>query len=267
MLDEDALARQLEADPDATLALLAEMTSATDERLRARARKLASRVVLDRTRVGRSMVRGTGRPRLVPASRGGDLDLDASFDTVVGARAEQRPPHLDDMLARDWGSPSLALCLLVDDSGSMTGARLAAAAMVTAACALRAPVEHAVLAFARDVRPVRRLAETLAAETVVDRVLRLRGHGVTGLAGALEAAGAALATSRAQRRVVVLLSDCRATDDRDPVPAASALAELIILAPREDTDEAAALAAASGARWAALDSVDRAVAALNDLLA
>ena len=265
-LDEDALARQLENDPDATLAMLADMTTATDENLRAHARRLAAKVVLDRSRVGKAVARGTGRPRLVPASRGGDLDLDASFDAVVSAQAEQRPPHLDEMLARDWGNPSLALCLLVDDSGSMTGARLAASAMVAAACALRAPTEHAVLAFARDVRPLRRMTETVAAETVVERVLRLRGHGVTGLAGALEQASSLLADSRATRRVVVLLSDCRATDDNDPVPAASAIPELLILAPRDDTDEAAALAVASGSKWAALDTVDDAVRTLNDLL-
>ncbi len=265
-LDEEALARLLAADPDAALALLADLTTATDESLRAHARRLAARLIIDRTRTGRPLHRGTGRPRLVPASRGGDLDLDASFDAVVTAAAEGRPAHLDDLYARDWGSPQLALCLLVDDSGSMTGARLAAAATVTAACALRAPSEHAVLAFARDVRPIRRLQDSIAAETVVDQVLRLRGHGVTGLAGALRAGAEMLADARAIRRVVVLLSDCRATDEQDPVPAARAIPELIIVAPRDDTSEAAALAAASGARWAALETVDTAVGLLNDLL-
>lgn len=266
MLDEDELIRQLTADPDATLAMLADLTTATDEALRSHARRLAARLILDRSRVGRATRRGTGRPRLVPAGQGGDLDLDASFDAVVTARAESRPAHLDDMLARDWGAPALALCLLVDDSGSMTGARLAAAAMVTAACALRAPAEHAVLAFAKDVRPLRRLSETVPPDEVVARVLRLRGHGITGLAGALRAAAETLGTARADRRVAVLLSDCRATDEQDPLPYASAVPELIIIAPRDDTDEAAALAASAGAKWAALDSVDAAVAVLNDLL-
>lgn len=265
-LDEDALAAALGEDPDAALALLAEMSNATDELLRAHARRLAARLVLDRVRTGRTARRGIGRPRLVPADRGGDLDLDASFDAVIGASAEGRAAHLDELRARDWGRPELALCLLVDDSGSMTGARLAASAMVAAACAIRAPAEHAVLAFARDVRPLRRLQETLPAGTVVERVLRLRGHGVTGLAGALRAGSEALAAARATRRVVVLLSDCRATDDQDPVPAARAVDELIILAPRADGDAAAELAAASNARWATLERVDAAPSLLSDLL-
>ena len=148
----------------------------------------------------------------------------------------------------------------------MNGARLAAAAMVTAACALRAPAEHAVLAFARDVRPLRRLDDTVTASTVVDTVLCLRGHGVTALADALRAANDVLATARASRRVVVLLSDCRATDGEDPVPAAAAIPELIIIAPRGDGSEAAELAAAAGARWVTLETVDAAAGLLNDLL-
>lgn len=265
-LDEDALTRQLTEDPDAALTMLAEMMTATDEALRAHAHRLAARLILDRSRVGRATQRGTGRPRLVPAGGGGDLDLDASLDAVVAAHSEQRPPDLDELWARDWGTPQLALCLLVDESGSMTGDRLAAAAMVTAACALRAPAEHAVLAFAREVRPLRRLRDTVPAATVVDRVLCLRGHGVTGLAGALREGAETLAEAGATRRVVVLLSDCRATDEQDPVPAAAAIDELIIIAPRDDGDEAAALAAAAGARWATLDTVDAAVGLLNDLL-
>jgi Mg-chelatase subunit ChlD len=246
--------------------MLADMMTATDEVLRAAAHRLAARLILDRSRVGRATNRGTGRPRLVPAGRGGDLDLDSSFDAVISAAAENRSAHLDELYARDWGSPELALCLLVDDSGSMNGARLAAAAMVTAACALRAPAEHAVLAFARDVRPLRRLEDTVTATKVVDEVLCLRGHGVTALADALRAANELLASARAARRVVVLLSDCRATDGDDPVPAAAGIAELIIIAPRDDGSEAAELAAASGARWATLDSVDAAAGLLNDLL-
>jgi Mg-chelatase subunit ChlD len=257
----------MERDPDATLVLLADLLSATDEALRAAAQRLAARLVLDRSRRGRPVRRGTGRPREVPAARSGDLDLDASLEAVIRARAEQRPPHLDELTARDWGRPELALCLLVDDSGSMTGARLAASAMITAACALRAPREHAVAAFARDVRPLRTLHDPLPASALVDRVLRLRGHGVTGLAGALRFGADALADARAARRVVVLLSDCRATDGEDPVPPAAAIPELIVVAPRDDGAQAAALAAAAGAKCATLDSLDGAVTLLNELLA
>jgi hypothetical protein len=96
---------------------------------------------------------------------------------------------------------------------------------------LRAPAQHAVLAFAGDVRTLRALHGTEPPATVVNRVLALRGHGVTHLADALRAASRQLAVARAQRQVVVLLSDCRHTDE-DPAAAARLLPELVVLAPR-----------------------------------
>ncbi len=259
MLDEEALDRALGADPDATLAMVADLVHATDESLRRHARTLAARLVLDRSRAGRVVRAGTSRPRLVPASRGGDLDVEASLDGILTARGEHRPVDLDDLTARDWGKQDLALCLLVDASGSMNGERLAVAATVTAACTMRAPAQHAVLAFAGEVRTLRPLQGTDPAATVVDRVLGLRGHGVTNLADALRAASAVLAAARAQRRVVVLLSDCRHTDE-DPVPVARLIPELVVLAPRDDSEQARALAAAAGARWGELDGADSAPA-------
>ncbi len=101
---------------------------------------------------------------------------------------------------------------------------------------------------------------------MVNDVLALRGHGVTALAGALRAAARELGGSSAARRVTVLLSDCRATDEEDPVPAARLLDELVVLAPAGDVDQAAAFAARVGARWAALRSAADAPAALRSVL-
>jgi len=148
----------------------------------------------------------------------------------------------------------------------MEGERLAVAATVAAACALRAPAQHAVLAFAGDVRTLRALHGAESPVTVVNRVLALRGHGVTHLAEALRAAARQLAAARAQRRVVLLLSDCRHTDE-DPVPAATLLPELVVLAPRDDADQAQAFARAAGARFAPLGSLTDVAAAVHQLLA
>ena len=265
VIDEEALDKALAADPDGTLAMVADMVHATDETLRAHARKLASRLVIDRSKSGRAVRSGTARPRNVPASRGGDLDIDASMDGILHARGEHRPADLDDLVARDWGKQDVAVCLLVDASGSMNGERLAVAATVTAACALRAPAQHAVIAFAGDVRTVRPLHSSLTASAVVDKVLALRGHGVTKLADALRAASAELSSARAQRQVVVLLSDCRHTDE-DPVPVGLRLPELVVLAPRDDSEQAEVFARATGARWAALAGADSAPALLRELL-
>ena len=266
MLDEGALDKALREDPDAALEMLADLTVATDERLRAVARGLARRIILDRARVGRSRQRGTARMREIPADRGGDLDIDRSMDEIASARSTGRTPSLDDLVAREWGRPELALCLLLDASGSMSGARLAAAALTAAACAWRAPGEFAVLGFAHDVQVHRSLNTHAPAGALVERLLGLRGHGVTALAGALRAAGDQLAGARASRRIVVLLSDCRATDGEDPLPPAAGLAELVVLAPGDDCIEAAAFAARVGARWQPMAGASDAPAALARLL-
>lgn len=255
------------ADPDAALTLLADLAGATDERLRAAARRLAARIVLDVSRRGAPVNAGVGRLRPGPADSGGDLDVDASLDAIITGRALRRPPDLDELVTRQWGRPALALCLVVDRSGSMGGERLAAAALAAGACAWRAPGEHAVLTFAKEVDVLRPMGSSRPTAAVVDSILALRGHGTTSLTAALRAAGEQLERSRAARRVVVLLSDCRSTEDGDAAGDAAAVArrlpELLVLAPAGDTEEAAELARRSGARWAAL----RGVADAPDVLA
>jgi len=266
VLDRAAFADALAADPELALRLLAEMAGATDEVLREAARALAAQIVLDRARTGNPRRTGIGRLRAAPATEDGDLDLDASLPAIAESRALRNPLSTADLTVRQWSRPEIALCLLIDASGSMGGTRLAAAALTAAACAWRAPGEHAVLSFARQVRVHRPLDSTRAPGAVVDEILSLRGHGVTALAGALRAAGEQLASARAARRVVVLLSDCRATDEVDPIPAAAALDELLILAPTDDSDQAADLAAQAGARWAPMQGAADAPAALLGLL-
>jgi Mg-chelatase subunit ChlD len=211
-------------------------------------------------------MRGISRLRSVRGAADGDLDIDASIEGISAARAQARPVALDDLTTLHWARAQTAFAVVVDRSGSMNGARLAAAATVAAACALRAPREHAVLSFAASVDLIRPLASDIAPGVVAERLLRLRAHGITRLSDALKAAGEQLAPARARRRVVILLSDCRATDDDDTLQTARALPELIILAPADDHEQAAQLAGLAGARWAALADPLDAAGTLDDLL-
>jgi len=242
------------------------MTTATDERLRAAAIRLSSQIVLDRARAGRPAMRGISRLRSARGALDGDLDIDASIDGLSAARTEARPVGHDDLTTVHWARSRTAFAVVVDRSGSMTGARLAAAATVAAACALRAPQEHAVLSFAATVEVIKPLASDAAPAVVAERLLGLRGHGVTRLADALKAAHEQLAQAQARRRVVILLSDCRSTDEDDTLETARRLPELIILAPADDHEQAAQLAGLSGARWGPIAHPLDAAAALDQLL-
>ncbi|MFT3851422.1 MAG: VWA domain-containing protein [Ilumatobacteraceae bacterium] len=178
----------------------------------------------------------------------GDLDVDASLDAIVEGRAGGLI-DAERLRVRGWVRPGTALCLLVDRSGSMGGKPLATAAIAAAAVSSRGAADYSVLAFGKDVVVTKAQDAEKGADRVVGDLLALRGFGTTDVAGALRVAAAQLGRSRAARKVVVLLSDCRATVEGDPVAAATALDELVVIAPDEDADEAQAFATQVGAAF------------------
>jgi Mg-chelatase subunit ChlD len=231
------------------LALLADLTGATDPKLRDLARRLAGRLVVEVARGGRPRRRGVGKLEVRRLDEsGGDLDLDASLDALTVAEASGQVPDLDEVKVRAWAKPGTALCLVVDRSGSMGGERLAAAAVAAATVAWRSPDDYSVLTFSRDVLAVKSQDVFRPPERVVDDLLRLRGFGTTDLALGLRVAGEQLERSRAARKVTVLLSDGRATVPGDVAGAARALEELVVVAPAGDTDDAERLAWEGGGR-------------------
>lgn len=266
-LDDAAVQQGLADDPDATLAMLADLTAATDQRLREKARRLAAQLFLDLARRGPSARRGVGKLTVQPYQPdGGDLDLDGSFDAIAESVAGGVAVDVERLRIRAWATPDTALCLVVDRSGSMGGKPLATAAIAAAAVAMRTPRSYSVLAFGNDVIAVKSQGADKPGERVVTDLLSLRGHGTTDLAGALRAAGEQLGRSRAARRITILLSDCRATVDGDVPAAAAALSELVIVAPQQDCDEAVSFAGRCGARIAMVSGPSQIVEALATVL-
>lgn len=256
----------MEEDLDDALGLLADVAGATDPALRDLARRLAGRVMIRLARSGGSRSAGAGRLAPSRLASGGDLDVDASLEEIVEARAGRRAPDAEDLRSRDWSRPAAALCLVVDRSGSMGGRRLASAALAAASVAWRAGQDYSVVAFADDVVVVKGQEETRPVEAVVDDLLVMRGHGTTNLSLALTVAREQLARSRSRDRVTLLMSDARATAGEDPVAAGRALDRLLVLAPRGDAGEAGALAAATGGRMAEVSGPSEIPAALAVLL-
>ena len=237
----------MEDDPDEMLALLADLTGATDQTLRELARRLAGRLFLDLSKRGPVRPRGVGKlvtQRYRPD--GGDLDIDASLEAVVAARAGGTAVDADELRIRSWVEPGTAICLMVDRSGSMGGGPLATSAVAAASVAWRSPNDYSVLSFGKEVVAAKSQDVGKSNEAVVDSVLALRGFGTTDVAGALTAAADQLSRSRAGRKIAILLSDCRSTVPGDVIGAARRLDELVIVAPESDDEEAQDLARLAG---------------------
>lgn len=252
--------------PDEALALLADLTAATDPELRRLARQLAGRIVVELSRGTDARARGIGKMR---TKRMGDtmadIDLEASVDALVG-QASGVPINRDELRVREWSKPTTALCLVVDRSGSMGGEPLATAALAAAAVASREPNDYSVVMFSNESVVVKSQDVHRESSDVVDRVLSLRGFGTTDLAGALRAAREQLGRSLATRNVVVLLSDCRATNMGEAAAAATGFDDLLVVAPATDADEARVFAESVGARFATVSGPSDVPAAFAALL-
>ncbi|MDA2957617.1 MAG: VWA domain-containing protein [Actinomycetota bacterium] len=266
-LDESAVDDAMDDDPDAMLALLADLTGATDPKLRNLAKRLAGRLFLDVAKRGPIRPRGIGKMATLPyRPDAGDVDLDASMGAIVEARAARSAIDPEELKVRSWVKPGTAIALCVDRSGSMGGEPLATSAVAAAAVAWRAPEDYSVITFGKDVVVVKSQESSKGSELVVNDVLTLRGFGTTDLAGALRTASEQLSRSRAGRRIAVVLSDCRATVEGDVAAAARGLDEVVIIAPAEDDAEARALASQIGARLATVAGPSEVPAALQTAL-
>lgn len=268
VLDEQALNDLERRDPDAALTLIAEMSGATDEQLRRRARAIAGRIML-RAASPRGAARpGIGRIRSTRWQPGVDIDVEESMDALLPAAIAGHAPDVAQLRGPGWIRPATAVALIIDRSGSMGGERLATAAVAAAAVALRAADDYSVIAFGSGVRTLKPQRRPMPAERVVADLLALRGHGRTDLAAALRAAVTQLNDSAAPRRIALLLSDGRATAGDDPVVAARAVEELLVLAPiggEETGAQARSLARTVGAAYAEVTgphSIPAAIAAV-----
>lgn len=235
-IDEDAFGQLLSADPDAAAMLLADLTRASDEQLRAAARRLAARVFVRLAAVGQHTSRGvrrigTGRPD------NGDLDL----ERTIGRMSGTWPPAPDEIATRAWHARQRSVVLLVDSSGSMSGLALAMAAIAAAGVVLAGDgsLEPAVVAFSGSVTVLQRRGARRPPGDVITELMAMRGHGRTDLEAALRAAAAQFAGSVGDREVI-LLSDCLATAGGDPAAALAGIDRLHVLMPLPSPESIAA---------------------------
>ena len=265
-LDEHVMDRLLADSPDEAVSLLVTLGDAVDPELRAKARRVAERIVIDIARRGRAAQGKVGRLRSLPLRDGGDLDVDAAVESL----AESGGSLVDADMLRviDWERPDTAVCLVIDRSGSMKGEALASAALAAAAVALRAPAFHAVIAFSGTAEVVRSMVTSAhaSADGVVDAVLSLKGHGTTNVSDGLRAAITEHEAARCGRHLTVLLSDCRDRAIDEAVPFAQSLEELVVVSPADDIADAQQFADVTGAALVGVEGPHDVARALDEVL-
>ena len=265
-LDEHVIDRLLADSPDEAVSLLVTLGDAVDPELRAKARRVAERIVIDIARRGRAAQGKVGRLRSLPLRDGGDLDVDAAVESL----AESGGSLVDADMLRviDWERPDTAVCLVIDRSGSMKGEALASAALAAAAVALRVPAFHAVIAFSGTAEVVRSMVTSAhaSADGVVDAVLSLKGHGTTNVSDGLRAAITEHEAARCGRHLTVLLSDCRDRAIDEAVPFAQSLEELVIVSPADDIADAQRFAEVTGAALVGVEGPHDVARALDEVL-
>jgi Mg-chelatase subunit ChlD len=253
LLDEAALAAKLEDDPDKAVALLADLSRATDRQLRQRARALAPRLLLPLARhsLGPST---SGTVKLVRSRRVGlDLDVDATIEEIAVRMVAGRAPAGDDLRWRRWQRPGRAHILLIDASGSVTGTPLATALVTAAALAarLRPGDELAVVAFWSRAIVLRAITSGEPPLAILDALFDLRGGDTTDIAAGLRAGLAQAARAGVGQRDILLLTDGMATAGDDPLPVAAGAgaegAAVHVLALSDEPESLAACHAIAGA--------------------
>jgi len=267
-IDSAAFAGAMRRDPDAAVALLADMAVATDPALRVHARQLAGRLLPPLGRVGAPRRRGTRRLVARPGAADGDVDVERTLERSGG-----RPPReAGQLVSRQFAAAPRAVCLLVDRSGSMRGHAVAIAA-VAAAAVVDAASDRlccGVIAFGSDTMVLRDPRDEVPSERVVDDLLSLRGHGRTDVARALAAAAAQLEHVPPGGRTAILLSDCLHTKGADPLGPAGALDGLHVLGTSAEPDSiraGKALARRGRGRWLPATSLDELARNLQSILA
>ncbi len=270
ILDENMFDELLETDPDQAVSMLADLATTTDPLLREHARRLAARVFI---RLGvRTGHKARGLRHLKPQQRrlDGDLDLDRTIERALDNHCG-RPNSVDDFVIRRWQSPERAVSLLIDRSGSMTGAQVAMAAVAAASVVLNAGerADTSVIAFAKNSMIIQPQGERRAPGKIVNDLLSLRGWGTTDISMALQAASKQLARSTSTDRVGVLLSDCIYTEGPNPGRTAMSLGRLHVVCTADKPESIAAaaeIARRNGGRYEVATTITALAPAISRVL-
>jgi uncharacterized protein with von Willebrand factor type A (vWA) domain len=199
-----------------------------DGELRAYAERLAAAAVLRRAArlVGPLRAATQTVVETLREPHEGELEIEATIENLTG----KQWPEPDDWLVARRVERRHQVVLMLDTSLSMSGEKMALAAVAAAVLALKShPGDLGVVLFDDQARAVARLEAAVEPAEIVRRMLGRPVRGYTNIAAALKLGVAELERGRNPRKVGLLVTDGVATAGGDPVPLAARFGRLHVL--------------------------------------
>ncbi|MCE7747842.1 MAG: VWA domain-containing protein [Candidatus Heimdallarchaeota archaeon] len=136
------------------------------------------------------------------------IDIDETIDNILDQGKQIKDVQIDDFIVRKTVTGRRCVIFLVDISGSMSGAPLASASIVTAMLLITfARDELGVALFESDTHVLCEVDESIVIDEVVDKVLDIDARGGTQMQAALSWAEKQFDLSRSEDKMFIMVSD------------------------------------------------------------
>jgi Mg-chelatase subunit ChlD len=198
-----------------------------DPDLKAYARKLAVRAVLQRAFQLVGPIRPAKRQvaEVLSEPFRGELDTERTLENMIG----KEYPDPEDWIALRREQKRVQIALMMDTSLSMSGKKLALAAVAAAVLSLKVPSkDFALIAFEGTAHTLSHLNSQESPEMIVDKIFKHSARGYTNIEAALRAGREELEKGGVNRKVGVLITDGVYTAGANPIEEASLFPRLFV---------------------------------------
>jgi hypothetical protein len=177
----------------------------------------AIRAILDRARAAFGPVQKPYRYEMVHESLGEDLKArGASVELDIEESLAEREIRYQARVEKNYG-----IILLLDTSLSMKGEKLALLGVTIAAVASMIPASAlCILGFDSEIHVIKEFNEIISSEALISRALAIPPGGFTNIERGLDAAKLRMGNGGHARARIILVSDGRYTEGKDPVEVA-----------------------------------------------
>jgi len=158
-----------------------------------------------------------------------EIDLDSTFERILGKKDYQ----LEDIIVESREKKNVSCALMVDTSLSMTGEKLAVAAVGAAVLAIKLKADHyALITFGSDATLLKSMDQRKDMELVIGDVIETPAWGYTNMEFGLEIGLKELNKARTKDRFGVLITDGNCTTGYDPWKVAAKYPKLHVIMTR-----------------------------------